>query len=40
MSIILDSARVKEVFPAPVLPTTPIFSPFLTYNVKFFKTGF
>lgn len=40
ISIILDNARVREVLPAPVLPTIPIFSPFLTLKVKSFKTGF
>ena len=40
ISIILDKARVSDVFPAPVLPTIPIFSPFLTLKVKSFKTGF
>lgn len=38
--MIRDNAKVNDVFPAPVLPITPIFSPFFTLNEKFFKTGF
>ena len=37
-SAILNSAWMMEVFPAPVLPTIPTFSPSLILNERFFKT--
>ena len=38
ISMILDKDRQIVLFPAPVLPTIPIFSPDLTSNVKSFRT--
>jgi hypothetical protein len=38
-SSILNKHKAKLLFPAPVLPTTPTFSPALTSNVIFFKDG-
>ena len=37
-STILSSARIIDDFPAPVLPTMPIFSPSFIYILRFFRT--
>lgn len=38
ISTILLKHKQIVLFPAPVLPTTPIFSPYLIENVKSFST--
>lgn len=38
ISTSLNKANIEELFPLPVLPTMPIFSPALTSRLRFFRT--